>query len=281
MVGLARISGKVGRGATNRAVDVKIVQALLNKFSKKTGLAKLKEDGLFGSKTEAAIEAFQRKVMKISPVQKVIAPGSLQHKALMVGLPPGGARPQDFDPNDLSGLCWFDRNQKKFPTSTSERDLDSGFRTKVEAFLKALKAAGAKVEISATHRPKARAQVMHYAYRVAKRELDPSKVPVIPDVKIVWDHGDKDRSVYGAREMVKAFGIVKKPSLTSHHITKKAIDMTITWSGDLSIVDRKGKTVVIKNGPRDGANTELHKVGASYGVKKLVGDKPHWSVDGR
>jgi hypothetical protein len=281
MVGLARISSKVGRGATNRAVDVKIVQALLNKFSKRTGLAKLKEDGLFGSKTEAAIEAYQRKVMKISPVLKVIAPGSLQHRALMVGLPPGGARPQNFDPNDLSGLCWFDRNQKKYSTSTSERDLESGFRTKVEAFLKALKAAGARVTISTTRRPKARAQVMHYAYRVAKRELDPSKVPVIPDVKIVWDHGNKDRSVYGAREMVKAFNIADRPSLTSHHITGKAIDMTISWSGDLSIIDGKGKTVIIKTGPRNGNNTELHKVGTSYGVKKLVRDKPHWSFDGK
>jgi len=275
MVGLARISSKVGRGATNRAVDVKIVQALLNKFSKRTGLAKLKEDGLFGSKTEAAIEAFQRKVMKISPVQKVIAPGSLQLRALMVGLPPGGVPPQKFDPNDLSGLCWFDRNQRKYPTSTSEKDLESGFRSKVEAFLKALRVAGASVTISATFRPKARAQVMHYAYRVAKGELDPAKVPVIPNVKIVWDHGDKQRAIYGAREMVKAFGIVKKPSLTSNHITKKAIDMTISWSGNLSIVDSKGKTVIIKSGPRDGTNTELHKVGASYGVKKLVRDKPH------
>jgi hypothetical protein len=28
------------------------------------------------------------------------------------------------------------------------------------------------------------------------------------------------------------------------------------------------------------ANLKLHQVGASYGVKKLARDKPHWSYNG-
>jgi hypothetical protein len=28
-------------------------------------------------------------------------------------------------------------------------------------------------------------------------------------------------------------------------------------------------------------NAKFHQVGASYGVKKLTNDKPHWSYDGR
>jgi hypothetical protein len=36
----------------------------------------------------------------------------------------------------------------------------------------------------------------------------------------------------------------------------------------------------ITGGPRDGSNPELIKVGATFGVMKLVSDPPHWSDDG-
>jgi hypothetical protein len=36
----------------------------------------------------------------------------------------------------------------------------------------------------------------------------------------------------------------------------------------------------IASGPRDGSNPELIKVGATFGVMKLVSDPPHWSDDG-
>ncbi len=50
--------------------------------------------------------------------------------------------------------------------------------------------------------------------------------------------------------------------------------------GTLKIVDGKGNTVSI-GAPRNGAaNTTLHDVGASYRVKKLVSNEPHWSDNG-
>jgi hypothetical protein len=56
--------------------------------------------------------------------------------------------------------------------------------------------------------------------------------------------------------------------------------MTITWQGNLRIVDAAGKTITIKSEPRNGTNKELVKVGATYGVVKLPSDPPHWSDDG-
>jgi hypothetical protein len=75
MVALKKISGKVGRGASNSSSDVKTVQTLLNKFTSQASFSKLKEDGVFGPKTEAALQAFQRKVMNASSPKKVIEPG--------------------------------------------------------------------------------------------------------------------------------------------------------------------------------------------------------------
>jgi hypothetical protein len=57
--------------------------------------------------------------------------------------------------------------------------------------------------------------------------------------------------------------------------------MTITWSGPIEIVDAAGATQPIDQ-PRNGNdNATLHTVGTSYGVRKLLSDPPHWSVDGR
>ena len=57
--------------------------------------------------------------------------------------------------------------------------------------------------------------------------------------------------------------------------------MSVSWSSKtLEIKDGKGKTVTIDKAPKSGQNKELHKVGASWGVKKLVKDAPHWSADG-
>ena len=56
--------------------------------------------------------------------------------------------------------------------------------------------------------------------------------------------------------------------------------MTISWAGNLAMRDGQGRLVTITP-PRTGdVNAALHRVGASYGVIKLVSDKPHWSTDG-
>jgi hypothetical protein len=85
-----------------------------------------------------------------------------------------------------------------------------------------------------------------------------------------------------AEAMVNAYRIVYKPALESRHTQGKAIDMNITWSGTLRITNGRGQVVTITSTPRTGAdNRELHTVGTTFGVMKLVGDPPHWSEDGK
>ncbi len=80
--------------------------------------------------------------------------------------------------------------------------------------------------------------------------------------------------------MVSGYGIVYEPALTSRHTEGHAVDMSISWSGNLSITNASGATVVINTTPRTGMNAQLIQVGASYGVVKLQSDPPHWSNDG-
>ena len=83
--------------------------------------------------------------------------------------------------------------------------------------------------------------------------------------------------------MKNAYGMRDKASLTSNHILGKAIDMTITWTKDIKIKDKAGKEYTLT--PNNGAKCEdLHKIGATYGVYKLVKnppDDPHWSFNGK
>ena len=186
-------------------------------------------------------------------------------------------------PKTLSGSLWV----SKFPTSTSVDDLEATFRSNVKNFLSALKTAGASVSIAATLRPKERAYLMHWSYGVANEGVDPSDVPAMAGVDIEWVHTDKDgkknidASKLGAKAMVDGYGIAFRPALTSRHTEGKAIDMDISWtSAELKIKDGGAQDVVIKTGNKDGSNTQLHTVGKSYGVIKLVTDPPHWSSDG-
>ena len=81
--------------------------------------------------------------------------------------------------------------------------------------------------------------------------------------------------------MVQGYGIVFKPALTSRHTEGKALDMTITWQNSLAIANGSGTMVTISSLPRDGAgNADVHQIGSSYGVIKLLSDPPHWSSDG-
>jgi len=132
---------------------------------------------------------------------------------------------------------------------------------------------------------------MHYAWEVARNGMNPTKVPAYTGkggpINIDWVHrdgaGKVDRaaSKAAAEEMVVAYQMAYNAALVSNHNFKDAIDVTISWTGNLSIKDGNGKTVVIKSTPRNGAdNTELHAVGATYNVIKLVKDRPHWSRTG-
>ncbi len=181
-------------------------------------------------------------------------------------------------PCEPSGIVWVTR----FPTSSSTEDLTPAFRDKVNRFIGALLAARASVKISETYRSRERAYLMHYAYLVARENFDPDRVPPFEGVNICWLHPNAKGNVgpatskRAAEDMVVAYNIAYKPTLDSPHSARRAIDMTIAWQGDLEIVDGAGTLVVVKSEPRNGNNAELHKVGATYGLTKLVADPPHW-----
>jgi hypothetical protein len=176
----------------------------------------------------------------------------------------------------LSGAEWV----KSFPFSASVEDLSFPFRTYVKAFEKALKEAGATVEITNTFRPPERAYLMHYCIRVANRELLSSSVPPFPGVNINWVHYTDALSVAAADAMAAAYDIAYPAALRSNHTVGRAIDWYISWKDTLKIKDGKGRIVSI-GVPRSSVNNpQLWSVGASYGVVKLAPDEPHWSLDG-
>jgi hypothetical protein len=183
---------------------------------------------------------------------------------------------------ELSGLAWVER----FPTSKSTDTLVDGFRQKCEAFLAALKDAGADVSINATLRPPERAYLMHWSFVINTGEVEPGDVPPQAGVEIEWVHRkangtpDLAASRAAAAVMVHGYDIAHRPSLTSLHIFGKAIDMSIDWTGALNIKQKNGAEKTIGSLPRSGLNNALWAVGATYGVIKLPSDPPHWSSTG-
>jgi hypothetical protein len=185
--------------------------------------------------------------------------------------------------NMPSGPQWVG----KFPNSASTDDLVDPFRSNARKFIAALKAAGAAVSINATLRPKERAYLMHWSFCIAREDYDPEKVPAMQGVNIQWAHRDAngnklmDASKQAAEQMVQGYDIAFRPVLISRHTQGLAIDMDILWtSAELTIKDGAGKSVTIRTGAKDGSNPQLHEVGKSYGVTKLLSDPPHWSNDG-
>ena len=183
--------------------------------------------------------------------------------------------------NPLSGSTWWHTYQATYPNSSSVDDLEPGFRARVEDFIGSLRRAGASVRVSSTRRDRDRAYLMHYAWQVSHCDISPADVPKRGSVPIEWDHGDVGRSRDAATEMVKLFGMAHIAALNSNHIAGKAIDMTINWQGELVLTKPAPLLARINSQPRNGQNTELHRLGTDvFGVKKLVSDPPHWSVDG-
>ena len=179
---------------------------------------------------------------------------------------PPAARPT----KELSGADWVE----KFPGSKSVDDLAPVFKESVTSFLAAVKAAGGRVSIAATYRPPERAYMMHYAWDISTGKIRADRVPAMAGVNIEWDHGTTQKSKNAASAMVSGFGMQHRGALASRHTERKAIDMNITGMNGKSILNKEGTSVKI------GGAGDLHAVGATYGVIKLVTDPPHWSEDG-
>ncbi len=172
---------------------------------------------------------------------------------------------------ELSGAQWHSR----FPDRGDLDDLEAAFQSNVRSFIAAIEAAGGSVAIESTKRPEERAYLMHYAFKIANGSIKPNKVPARAGVDIEWDHGNDAKSIRAAQDMVNAYDIVYEPSLTSNHTRGTAIDMNISGIMGKTMKNKDDKEVKVTN------NAKLWAVGATYGVKKLAKDAPHWSANGR
>jgi hypothetical protein len=167
---------------------------------------------------------------------------------------------------ELSGAQWVAR----FPGSNQVSDCAAPFAANLQSFISAMQAGGATVTVSATYRPPERAYLMHWAYMIVNEDQDPRTVPAMAGVNIKWDHTAADgtysstASVNAAQAMVNGYGMQSlntPPALSSRHTMRFAVDMSISWAGDLTI----------------------NKADGTYSVIKYVGgnaDKPHWSDTG-
>ena len=271
------IDASVGAGGVNKPADVRIVQQLLNQHMLGLGLPLLLVDNECGDNTIEAIKLYQKEVVGVARPDGRVDPGGRTWKALDAGS--GVHVPAAAAGAIRSGKNWWLANQANYPNSAALADLDSPFRENVIRFTDALKAAGARVSVSATRRNESRAKLMNACWRVANGSLKPRDVPRIEGCDIKWDHGDDAASRRGAQERVDLFKIAFQPSLTSLHIVGRAIDMTISWEGTIQVRDAQGNLRSV-SAPRSGENKVLQAIGASYGVKKLATDPPHWSDTG-
>ena len=183
---------------------------------------------------------------------------------------------------ELSGTQWCAR----FPGDNTLGALDPLFRPKVAAFFTAVDAAGVNKSIGAVFRPKERAYLMHWSYKLYHGSVKAKDIPHAEGVLIEWVHQSEADSAKAAAEMCKGYNIHKlgtTPALRSQHEIRLAIDVSINWSGNISIANQDGTTADITSSPRTGMNPDLIQVGATYGVIKYdrTGtDKPHWSSTG-
>jgi hypothetical protein len=185
-----------------------------------------------------------------------------------------------------SGIYWVSWANAHATNSKSISDLVEPFRTQAQSFVNALKAAGAKVDITVTRRSDKRAYLFHWCWLIGLGFKKATDAPPKFGVPIDWNHGDDIKSKKAAKEMITGFGLAvppastNAPALSSNHIVGKAIDLTITWTGSIAIAKPDGTKESVAFLPNVNSNAKLHAIGALYGVKKLVTDAPHWSYNG-
>jgi hypothetical protein len=187
--------------------------------------------------------------------------------------------------SEKSGKTWV----SKFPDTKDVKDLEDDFEAKVNDFIGAVKTAGVTPSIITVYRPEERAFLMHWCWMIYKKHEPADKITdTMKGVDIDWWHGDQAKSEAAAKEMHDGYGIkadlTVEPAKTSRHTEYKAIDMSITWTGDLKIKNKDGSEVKITSTPRDSSNADLITVAKTYGVihfTKAAKDVNHWSTDGK
>ncbi|MEY4766609.1 MAG: hypothetical protein RI907_3282 [Pseudomonadota bacterium] len=180
-----------------------------------------------------------------------------------------------------SGTSWVDR----FPTSKSLDDLVEPFRQSAKSFVQALTASGIHVAVNATFRPTERSYLMHYSAKVARGEIDPTKVPHWPGVEIDWAHldaigqPDKKAAKAAAKAMKAAYGIGANPVAppgASNHNKRQAMDLSISGYVGKKVINPSGEAVKLSDWD------DVVDLGDDFGVKWFGSkDKPHWSLSGK
>jgi hypothetical protein len=272
---MLKILKSVGMGGQNNKADVIITQRLLNNFVTALDLVAIVVDGGCGEKTITAIRKFQTVRFGSASADGRVDPGGRTLSALNATTP----APAN-DPSSLSGAAWWHANQARYINSSSLDDLIPDFRENVTRFISAMRSGAAIVSVASTRRNKVRAYLMHYSWRISEETITAADVPLEPGCPIQWNHGNAAASKAGAQEMRDLFNMAFQPSLRSRHIEGKAIDMTIIWDGTISVRDSNGALITVSAPNSGDHNATLHRIGASYGVIKLISDRPHWSTDG-
>lgn len=159
-------------------------------------------------------------------------------------LPPGPA----LEPME-AGVAWC----ALFPGSNRLEDLDPSWRPNAEAFVGFLRGIGARPVVTSTRRPPQRAWLMRGAWDVCRLGIEHAPAPRV-DLPIRWTEP-------GALAMVREYGLVAQPSLTSLHIAGLAFDLRVLdWME-----------------PEE----ELDRIGARYGCfRRVQRDRVHWSQNG-
>ena len=185
----------------------------------------------------------------------------------------------------LSGKSWAN----KFGHSTEISALNEPFRQNVDSFLKAL--AVLKPKIVSTYRSDEHQYLMYWSSQIAYHGVKPEDVPHWPGVDIVWIHKkpngdvDPDASRAAAQELAQEMGVPPGTAVAlpgkSNHADRIAIDLVISWKGDLTVdgMPLRGGT---GDKQLDGFNKDLAALGLKYNVKKgqAKGDWMHWSATG-
>ena len=98
---------------------------------------------------------------------------------------------------------------------------------------------------------------MHYAWRIAKEGYNPVNVENFPNLNVCWMHYDEGdvpdaaAAKTAAEAMVVAFHIAFRPAYpNSLHFTGDAVDTTILWRSDFTIMDANGTAVLNSADPQ-------------------------------
>jgi hypothetical protein len=122
-----------------------------------------------------------------------------------------------------SGVFWVSWANTNAQNSNNIEDLVEPFRSDAKAFIAALQAGGARVNVTATKRSARRAYLFHWSWKIALGKCEPSEAGEKTGVDILWDHGEDVASKRGAQEMVSGFALavpprsINAPALTSNH----------------------------------------------------------------